>query len=193
MLINAFPPASQSSYLYLCDNIRFAQLRAFMLNDASIINATCNLGGPNAQISPEPFTTLAKPNLTAVAAYKDITSKLFATNYAATANSAADLISFCDRANSYKANLEALQLDPATVATQICSFEAVPQVAETQISIMQLTSQQFVTVVENMSDVSGWNSWLCQELDEDAMDDLGLDGAWVKAQVCRGVVESKKI
>lgn len=184
MLTNALAENNEPGYHYLCDNIRFVQLRSFMLDDATIVNATCTRGGPDAFISPEPFTSSAEPNMTAVAAYKELSSKLFAAVYAATASNKEKLTNYCNRAEDYKENLEALQLDPATVEWEICSLRAVPKVAETRAAIKELTSQQFLTVVQNMSNVDGWNEWLCKQLDQNAMNGLGLDGAKIKAQVC---------
>lgn len=190
MLTNSFTTSNESDFHYLCDNIRFVQLRSFMLNDGEIINATCIRGGPEAQIAPESFTPIASPNDTAVAAYKDTSSKLFAHNYAATASSPAQLKEFCNRASDYSPNLEALQLDPKTVSNEICSMQSVPAAPQTQAKIMELSSDQFVVVVENMSNVPGWKKWLCDTLDKDSMDGVGLDGAKVLSQICGDVKES---
>jgi len=51
-------------------------------------------------------------------------------------------------------------------------------------------SRAFTTVIENISNVEGWLTWLSQNLDIDAMNAVGLDGAAVLTQVTKDAASS---
>lgn len=66
-------------------------------------------------------------------------------------------------------------------------MQTVPTASETQLAIRKFTSLQFITVIENISNVPGWRKFMCEQLDIGAMDRTGLNGAMIKAQVCADV------
>lgn len=70
------------------------------------------------------------------------------------------------------------------MSQELCRIQTVPTVQETRDAMRKFTSMQFVTVVLNMSNVPGWNKWLCEQLDQGALERLGLNGAMIKGEVC---------
>lgn len=50
--------------------------------------------------------------------------------------------------------------------------------------MLSWTSRLFVTVLENIGNVEGWRDWLCEKLDEEGMNGVGLNGYASKLQVC---------
>ncbi|EME81026.1 uncharacterized protein MYCFIDRAFT_76962 [Pseudocercospora fijiensis CIRAD86] len=192
LLTSSFDQSNKSTFSYLCDNIRYVQLNGFLLDSATIVNATCQLGADS--LHPQPFTTIggATANQTAVEAYNDAQSKLFAYTYAASATSTDQLQTFC--ANSAQpvrqGRFDQLQLDASCVKSTICSVKSPLSVDDAKAQFTKWTSMGFLAVIQNLTNQPGYLKWLCHNLDVGGMDGVGLDGKLVKAQRTKNQVST---
>lgn len=185
LLLNSFDSTNPTVWNYLCDNLRFKQIDAFLLDSSALINSTCNAG--STKLGPNPFTALGERNLSALADYKEASSKLFAWEYASSAASPEELSGMCTYAGANGRKWENLQLDPQCVEQTLCSFQTVLKVPDVKAKMREWRSRQYVTVLRNVSNAQGYLQWLCKNLKAEAMSEAGLDGELVKGQVCRGV------
>ena len=80
-----------------------------------------------------------------------------------------------------------MQLDPACVEQTICSFQTPLRAADVKAKMREWRSKQYVTVLRNVSNAPGYQQWLCNNLKADEMIQAGLDGEFVKGQVCGSV------
>lgn len=182
LLTSSFDKTNKSTFSYLCENIRYVQLDGFLLDSGIITNKTCQLGG--ASLNPQPFTTIggASVNKTAVEAYNDAQSKLFAYTYAASATSSDQLETFC--ANVRQGRFDKLQLDGSCVKDTICSVKSPLSVADAKSQFTKWTSTGFLAVIQSLTNQPGYQQWLCHNLDVESMNGVGLDGKLVKSTVC---------
>ena len=74
-------------------------------------------------------------------------------------------------------------LNGTVVQDTICNFQEVLSVTDSTLAMTTLSSRAFTTVLGNASNVNGWLDWLSNNLNVDAMNTVGLDGAAVLAQV----------
>ncbi|KAI5363929.1 hypothetical protein Slin15195_G095840 [Septoria linicola] len=188
LLTSSFKKDDVQTYGYLCDNLRYEQVSGFLLDDATIINATCNLGAE--RLNPRPFTAVdgAKANRTAVAAYNDAQSNLYAYLYAAQAGSPEELNTLCEASQSKarQADYEALQLDPDCVSQTICSIKEPISVAEGKEQLKKWTSVSYANVLVHSSNAPGYVQVLCEKLDTASLEAAGLDAEVVKNAACSG-------
>ncbi|EGP86752.1 unnamed protein product [Zymoseptoria tritici ST99CH_1A5] len=187
-ITSAIPASNQEGFAYLCDNIRFKQLSAFYLDDNTIVGAACDRGGPEAAISPQPFVSLAPPPADQVLKnYNVAASRQFAWNWCAKAKDTNELQSYCSMAGQaeFKQKLNSLQLDPETVRGIACSQQQVPNAQTLATKVKNAQSDQFATVVRNMSNAPNWRSKICGYLSCAEMDKVGLDGDRVWNKVCQ--------
>lgn len=70
------------------------------------------------------------------------------------------------------------------MASELCSFKTPLEVNQVRSRILSWTSRLFITVLENIGNGDGWLDWLCENLDEDEMNGVGLIGWGSKQQVC---------
>ena len=49
----------------------------------------------------------------------------------------------------------------------------------------------FITVITNISDVEGWNRWLCQNMSVDSLNQVGLIGNFVVNETCQAAKSQK--
>ena len=179
---NAF---DTETYGYLCDNLQYKRVAGFLLDDATVINSTCQLAGgrtPNPSTFSVPES--AEKNVTAIAAYDDAQSKLYAYLYAAQAGSTSDLSSLCSSASGKVQEYNALQLNGDCVADTICSVQEPISVEEGKEQLKKWTSTIFSTVLINSSGVSGYANTLCEKLDVSKLESVGIDGQAVKDAAC---------
>ena len=74
-------------------------------------------------------------------------------------------------------------LNGTLVEETICNV-TLPLTADQSIAALKTwSSLAFTTVIENISNISGWLEWLANNLDIDAMNAVGLDGPAVLSQV----------
>lgn len=186
-LTSSFENSDATTFGYLCDSLSSDQVSGFFLDDVSIINATCTLGG--GQIRPKAFTPLdgAVVNRTAVQEFEEAQSKIFANLYAASASSDSDLESLCTASSSEPAQTAyaTLQLHAACVSGTVCSIKEPISVEQAEQALKSWTTKSFLAFILNISGTSGYKRFLCDELSVDKMDALGLDGQAAKEGVCK--------
>jgi len=182
-LLHAFAANNTNASMnYLCDNLRYLLIDGFHMLDARVINATCIAGG--TQMNPRPEGALAQINTNITAAYVNAASILYGLMFASSARTNSQLNILCAHAPDYVSSLDAMMLNGTLVQSTICEVTE-PMSTDAGVSAIKTWSSRiFTTVVENVSNVSGWLTWLCDNLDEDAMESVGLDGQAVHKQVC---------
>jgi len=74
-------------------------------------------------------------------------------------------------------------LNGTLVEETICNVTLPLTVNQSIVALKTWSSLAFITVIENVSNVSGWLEWLANNLDVDAMNAVGLDGPAVLSQV----------
>lgn len=189
-LMNSFPENDKPTWAHLCDVLRYRQLDQFMLDADSIVASTCNAS--STPQSPRPFSGSDTENNTALAAYNNAHSVLYAWEYASQATDVDQLNQYCARAPAYHGNWKALQLNPSLVQDTLCSFQQPICADEGKAAIMEWTSKAFIIAMENISNVPGWLGFLCNQLDVNEMNAVGLDGSLVKQSVCQDAQAGKQ-
>ncbi|KAK5119210.1 hypothetical protein LTR85_007824 [Meristemomyces frigidus] len=182
-LTNAFAAGNADAALtYLCGNLRFILLDGFHMMDGLALRSTCTAAG--LQAPPRPAQPAATVNPDITNAYVNTASILYGLLFASSATSDTQLNIYCAHAPEYVPSLNALMLNGTLVQSTICNVQAPISTEDGIATIRTWTSRIFITVVENVSNVDGWLSWLCENLDTDAMEAVGLDGQAVHTQVC---------
>ncbi|KAK1087713.1 hypothetical protein LTR33_000911 [Friedmanniomyces endolithicus] len=184
-MLNAFAPNNTAAFTYLCSNLRFLALDGFHLSDARVVNASCTKAGTLQP--PRPFTAApgVELNTNATVAYRNIISTLYGLLYASSALDDTGLNIYCAHEPEYIDGLNALLLNATLVEETICNV-TLPLTVDQSISALKTwSSLAFITVIENVSNVSGWLDWLANNLDVDAMNAVGLDGPAVLSQVAQ--------
>ena len=181
-LLNAFAPGNSTPYDYLCENLRFLSLDSFRLKDARVVNATCGMADRQQQPRPEgPMVVL---NTNATAAYTDAISTLFGLMFASSATTDSQLDIYCAHVPEYVPALDAMLLNGALVASTICNTTVPLTVAQSTEAIRTWASKAFAIAIAGSSNVSGWMSWLCTNLDAESLNSVGLDGKAISADIC---------
>lgn len=160
------------------------QIDSLYLTDTSLLEAVCTKAGQ--QVPPRPFGIEAGRPLSAAAGFaaRNTATILYATLLAAGADSSIKLNVLCAHAPEYIDNLNLEKLNGTLMEATLCSFKEPLSVSEAQSKILSWTSRLFITVLENIGDVGGWLKWLCENLDEEGMNAVGLIGSGSKQQVC---------
>lgn len=181
-LVGSF--SANQDFEHLCDNLASFQIDQFFLTDSSLLEAVCDKAGK--QIPPRPFGTEAGKHISEAAAFvaRDAASILYATLVAAGAVSDGELNIMCAHAPEHIDNLNAENLNGTLVESQLCSFKEVLEVDEVQGKVLSWTSRLFITVLENIGRGDGWLGWLCEHLDIEGMNSVGLVGRGSQKQVC---------
>ncbi|KAK5137143.1 hypothetical protein LTR08_000648 [Meristemomyces frigidus] len=186
-LTNAFAANnSNTSLTYMCDNIRFIRLDGVHMMDARALNSTCAAAG--LQAPPRPEEAIASINISITHAYVNTVSTLYGLLIASSAGSDSELSLYCAHAPDYTASLNAMMLNGTLVESTICNVKAPMSTNAAVSAIRTWMSRTFIIVVENASNVSGWLNWLCENLDAEAMEEVGLDGKAVYTRVCSNAV-----
>ncbi|KAK6393085.1 hypothetical protein LTR65_002776 [Meristemomyces frigidus] len=182
-LTNAFAADNANAPLaYMCGNLRFILLDGFHMMDGLALNATCAAAA--LQAPPRPAQPAATVNANTTSAYVNTASIMYGLMIASSATSDSQLSIYCAHAPEYIASLNAMMLNGTLVQSTICDVKEPMTSDEGIAAIRTWSSRIFCTVVENVSNVSGWLPWLCANLDADAMEAVGLDGQAVHTQVC---------
>ncbi|TKA78871.1 hypothetical protein B0A55_03803 [Friedmanniomyces simplex] len=189
-MLNAFAPNNTAAFTYLCENLRFLSLDGFHLSDSRVINASCTKAGTLQP--PRPFTAApgVELNTNATVAYRNTISTLYGLMYASSALSNTELNIYCAHEPNYVRSLNTLLLNGTLVEETICNITQPLSVDSSIAALRTWSSKAFITVIENISNVSGWLAWLSNNLDVDAMNSVGLDGATVLAQVTQDAASS---
>ncbi|KAK4955036.1 hypothetical protein LTR10_007228 [Elasticomyces elasticus] len=182
-MLNAFAPNNTAAFSYMCDNLRFLSLDGFHLSDARVINASCTKA--NELKPPRPFTAVpgVQLNTNATVEYRNIISTLFGLLYASSARSDTELNIYCAHGSNYIKSLNTMLLNGTLVEKTVCDLKGPLSIDDSIAGLRTWSSRAFAIVIENISNVSGWMDWLSKNLDEDAMNSVGLDGAAVLTQV----------
>ncbi|KAI7537520.1 hypothetical protein KC331_g10879 [Hortaea werneckii] len=182
-ITSAFAPQNKSADMeYLCDNLRYRLLDGFGIEGATAINATCNAAAQER--NPRPEAALATIDKDATDAYQDALSRLYGFLFASSACTVSELGDYCAQASHKVASWDKMMLNGTLVEEVICDVKTPmsPEGAETHFR--EGMSKAFSTIVGNASNVDGWRAWLCEHLDADSMEAVGLDGEAISAQVC---------
>ncbi|KAK1810175.1 hypothetical protein LTR12_015444 [Friedmanniomyces endolithicus] len=161
-MLNAFAPNNTAAFTYLCIAPRLAP---------------CN--------RRRPFTAApgVELNTNATVAYRNIISTLYGLLYASSALDDTGLSIYCAHEPEYIDGLNALLLNGTLVEETICNVTLPLTVDQSIAALKTWSSLAFITVIENVSNVSGWLEWRANNLDVGAMNAVGLDGPAVLSQV----------
>lgn len=90
----------------------------------------------------------------------------------------------CAHAPEHIPNLNAEKLNGTLVESILCSYKTPLDVNQVRSRVLSWTSRLYITVLENIGNVDGWLDWLCEHLDVEGMNGVGLIGWGSKQQVC---------
>ncbi|KAK3717635.1 hypothetical protein LTR37_005702 [Vermiconidia calcicola] len=179
-LANSF--TGKADYEYLCNNIRSSMVNSFPLVGSEIKSAVCNVAGSQSASLSERNAPTANPK--AVTKANDLGTIIYAQEWAAGAVTKAQLNALCADAPSHVPNINKMNLNGALWKSTVCNFKEVITVNQARKNLEESSSQYFVTVVKNISNVSNWTQWLCRNVDVAKMEAIGLDGEYVHEQFC---------
>ncbi|GAB1735278.1 hypothetical protein NU219Hw_g2919t1 [Hortaea werneckii] len=186
-ITSAFAPPNKSADMeYLCDNLRYRLLDGFGIEGATAINATCNAAAQER--NPRPEAALAMIDKDATDAHQDALSRLYGFLFASSACTDSELDDYCAQALHQVESWDKMMLNGTLVEEIICEVETPMSLEIAKAHLRQWMSKAFSTIVGNASNVDGWRAWLCEHLDEDSMEAVGLDGEAVASQICTSVV-----
>ena len=166
------------AFTYLCNNLNFAQLDYFYLNDTFVIGAVYDRAG--MQLPPRSEGVNPPKVQNATTSIRIVQSNQYAFIYAASASSDSELSIYCAHAPMHVANLNAEHLDGNRVQSEICSITQPLSAQQASNAIFTWTTRIFMTIIENVSDADGYMEWLRNNLYVDGMNSAGLIGwgAW---------------
>ncbi|KAI7233948.1 hypothetical protein KC330_g5093 [Hortaea werneckii] len=167
---------------YLCDNLRYRLLDGFGIEGATAINATCNAAAQER--SPRPEAALAMIDKDATDAYQDALSRLYGFLFASLACTVSELDDYCAQASHQVTSWDMMMLNGTLVEESICEVKTPMSPKAAKTHLREWMSKAFSTIVGNASNVDGWRAWLCEHLDADSTEAIGLDGEAVAAQIC---------
>jgi len=186
-LLHSFAAQNMADAMtHICNNIRSLPVDAFIMDSNRVANATCAAAGK--QVNPAPATPAATPNSTTVSAYTNTASVLYAIMFASSATIDSELNIYCAHAPEYVMNLNDIRLNGTVVESILCSstINGLLSVETAKATIKSVSSRLFATAVQGVGDGEGWSGWLCDNLDADAMNAVGLDGLAVRSMICEG-------
>lgn len=181
-ILSAFASNDTASYAYLCKNLRNLLLDGFHLNDIRVISATCQAAG--LQTPPQLEDPISTINADATQAYANTASILYALMFASGPDAQIQLNVYCAHAPEYIINLNEELLNGTLVGATICDITQPIDISQGANYIRTWISRMFITAIENVSNVDGWLSWLCNNMSVDSMNGAGLDGQVVITEVC---------
>ncbi|KAI6861140.1 hypothetical protein KC343_g12666 [Hortaea werneckii] len=182
-ITNAFASQNKSADVeYLCDNLRYRLLDGFGIEGATAINATCNAAAQAR--NPRPEAALAMIDNNATYAYQDALSRLYGFLFASSACTSSELDDYCAQASQQVTSWDKMMLNGTLVEETICDVKRPTSFQDAKTHLRDWMSKTFSTIVGYASNVDGWHAWLCEHLDADSMEAVGLDGEAVAAQFC---------
>ncbi|RMY31859.1 hypothetical protein D0866_07006 [Hortaea werneckii] len=182
-ITSAFAPQNESADMeYLCDNLRYRLLDGFGIGGATAINATCNAAAQEK--NPRPEAALAMIDKDATDAFQDALSRLYGFLFVSSACTVSELDDYCTQASHQVTSWDKMMLNGTLVEESICEVKTPMSPKAAKTHLRQWMSKAFSTIVGNASNVDGWHSWLCEHLNADSMEAVGLDGEAVRAQIC---------
>lgn len=181
-LVGSF--TGKDNFGYICDNLAFLQIDQFSLTNDNLFQAVCDQAGK--QVPPRPVGPSAGHIIGEAARFaaRNTATILYSTLLAAGAESDIQLNVLCAHAPNYIDNVNAEMLNGTLMASRLCAIKEPLSVEAARSEILSWTSRLFVTVLENIGNVGGWLDWLCDHLDVEGMNSVGLIGWGSKEQVC---------
>ena len=176
---------------YLCNNVKFDLLDAFLLNDTAILGTVCHSVGN--QLPPRPFGPDhgGLPNRAPALAIRNSASVLYAFILAAGATTDSELSLLCAHAPEYVSNLNSELMNGTAFRETLCAIKKPMSVKEAVAGVTEWLTRIFITMVESVSNVGDWLGWLCEHVVVEGMDGVGLDGVVVNQTICRDSVAGK--
>ncbi|RMZ20411.1 hypothetical protein D0859_15588 [Hortaea werneckii] len=191
-IINAFASQNKSADMeYLCDNLRYRLLDGFGIEGATAINATCNAAARAR--NPRPEAALAMIDKNATDAYQNALSRLFGVLFASSACTSSELVDYCVQASHQVKSWDKMMLNGTLVEEIICDVKTPMSSENAKTHLRESMSKAFSTIVRYASNVDGWHAWLCEHLDVEFMEAVGLDGEAISAQVCKNAASAAVI
>ncbi|RMY62003.1 hypothetical protein D0864_12852 [Hortaea werneckii] len=189
---NAFASQNNSADMeYLCDNLRYRLLDGFGIEGATAINATCNAAAQAR--NPRPEAALAMIDKNATDAYQDALSRLYGFLFVSSACTSSELDDYCAQASQQVTSWDKMMLNGTLVEETICDVRTPMSSEVAKTRLREWMSKAFSTIVEYASNVDGWHAWLCEHLDVESMEAVGLDGEAISAQVCKDAASAAVI
>ncbi|RMY88710.1 hypothetical protein D0861_04664 [Hortaea werneckii] len=191
-ITNSFASQNKSADMeYLCDNLRYRLLDGFGIEGATAINATCNAA--TQARNPRPEAALAMIDKNATGAYQDALSRLFGFLFASSACTSSELDDYCAQASHQVKSWDKMMLNGTLVEETICDVKTPMSSENAKAHLRESMSKAFSTIVRYASNVDGWHAWLCEHLDVESMEPVGLDGEAISAQVCKNAASAAVI
>ena len=173
---------STDRFDYVCQHIGFNMVASFPINDLQVVDAICKAAG--SQTKPRPEATLPWAPNNAVRAAQNTASVLFSVLWAAAATTDSQLNIACARAPDYVDPLNKEHLNGTLIESTLCGISDPIPAKRAQNTMKTWMSRYFTTVLENISQVDGWRSWLCDNIDPDMLDLAGTYGYGIQMQIC---------
>lgn len=169
---------------YVCNNLGFQQVDDFMLIEQPLIASVCHTAGMQSPPEAEGPAHPPRVNHNAIFAANASASTTFGLLLAFGATSELEVRQYCSDARYQAGNYNDELLDGKAISGAICSLEKPIPVDEGLNVLVTWTTRTFITIVENISDGEGWLKWLCENVDVQKMNGVGLDGEAVFQQIC---------
>jgi hypothetical protein len=139
------------------------------------------------QRTPEPEADPLPANPAALRAATKSASALYAVLNSIEANSATDLTDKCKQAREQIDVMDNVLLNGSIIAETVCKITEPIALPVARKLVRSWMTKYFLTVLENISNASGFRSWLCENLDMRKMDKAGLQGIAVQRQMCKEI------
>jgi hypothetical protein len=166
----------------VCKYLRLALIDFFPLISEQVKDGVCTAAGTIR--APQGFGNPFVPNKPAIQAARNTQSVLFAIINAAAHNSKLELALSCTNMKGYVETLNSEHLNGTLIASTLCKFTKVIPVPVAKEMIRSWMTRYYITVLQNVSNSSKWEQWLCDNVDTEMMDAVGLNGDGVMQQVC---------
>jgi hypothetical protein len=160
-------------------------LSAYGINSDYFIHKICGAANSTVPVA-EPTSYPASANSTVLRSFQNATSSLFAYELGISSATSAQAASLCSSAPLYASRLAALRLNPAIVQSVLCSITEPLDNNHASAALWEWSSRVFVETVVGASDAVRWKQWLCGNLDEGRLKDVGLNGTVVLKRLCGG-------
>lgn len=181
-LLNSFGNTTNASLTYLCSNLDYTLLDGVHLDETRVITAVC--AGAGLQAPPRPEQPPAQINGSVTDAYVNSVSTLYALLFASSGRSNSQLNIYCAHASEYITSLNALQLNGKLVESTICNITQPLSVDAVVSAIGTWSSNIFTTILANAGTGREYLPFVCENVDVDAMNSVGLDGSAVHSHLC---------
>jgi hypothetical protein len=166
----------------LCNRLEIDLLEYFPVIGESVKEAVCQAS--TLQLAPEPEANPIPGNPAAVKAAKNTASIIYAILVAAGATTDTELNLNCAHAPDYISSLNKIHLNGTMVESTMCEIKKPIAAAEVRSMLRTWMTRYYITIVENISEGNTWLSWLCDNVDIEKMNAVGLSGKAVQYRVC---------